>query len=105
MRCKSKRVVSRLRAEMSTAPGYMRKSPSASFGARRSILLKTTRRGMSERELREQRLGRLDVLVARRIARVDDVEQQVGVGGLLERRAERREQVLRQVADEARRCR
>ncbi len=49
----------------------------------------------------EQRLGRLDVLIARGIARVDDVEQQVGVGGLLERRAEGGEQVLRQLADEA----
>ena len=37
----------------------------------------------------------------RRIGGVDDVEQQVGVGGLVERRAERRDEIVRQLLDEA----
>ena len=41
------------------------------------------------------------MVVPRRIARVDDVEQQVGVGRLLEGGAEGGEEVLRQIADEA----
>jgi hypothetical protein len=41
------------------------------------------------------------VLVLLRIARVDDVHEQIGVRSLLERRAERREQILRKIANEA----
>ena len=44
-----------------------------------------------------------DVLVPRFVARVDHVEQEIRVGRLLEGRAERGEEVLRQVADEAHR--
>ncbi len=36
-----------------------------------------------------------------RVSGVDDVQEQVGVLRLLERRAERGEEILRQVADEA----
>ncbi len=46
-------------------------------------------------ELGEERLGGLDVLVARGVRRVDDVEQEVGVGRLLEGGAEGGEEVLR----------
>lgn len=47
-----------------------------------------------ERQIREQRLGRARVLVARGVRRVEHVEEQIGAPGLLERRAKRREQVL-----------
>ncbi len=40
------------------------------------------------------------MLLERVVARVDHLQQEVGVGRLLERRAERREQVLREIADE-----
>ena len=43
----------------------------------------------------------LDALGALRIGRVDDVQQQVGLASLLQRRAERGHQLVRQVADEA----
>ena len=49
----------------------------------------------------EDPLDRLDVLLAARVRGVDQVEEQVAVVHLFERRAEGGEQVLRQVADEA----
>ena len=49
----------------------------------------------------EHRVHRRDLLVAIGVRGVDDVQQQVGLGGLGERRAERGDQVVRQVADEA----
>ena len=39
------------------------------------------------------------------VGAVDDVQEQVGVGDLLQRRAERLDELVRQVPDEARRCR
>ena len=82
--------------------GVQRRSASASGGATRSILLKTSSLVMlEERELGQELLGGLDVLGLGRIGRVDDVEQQIGVRGLFERRAERGEQIVRQIADEA----
>jgi hypothetical protein len=57
-------------------------------------------RDVVELELREHLLRRLHLLVARGVRGVDDVEQEIGVGGFLERGAERREEILRQIADE-----
>ena len=51
-------------------------------------------------DLREHRVDGGDLLVAILGAGVDHVQQQVGVGGFGERRAKRRDQVVRQVADE-----
>ena len=56
-----------------------------------------------EPERGEDLLDRLDLLRVPRVGGVHDVEQQVGVGELLERRAERVHEVRRQVADEAHR--
>ena len=42
-----------------------------------------------------------DLLLAIRIRRIDDVDEQIGVGHLLERRPERARELLRQIADEA----
>ena len=52
-------------------------------------------------DLRQHRVHRGDLLVAVGMARVDDVEQEVGVGRLGERRAKRGDEIVRQVADEA----
>ena len=49
----------------------------------------------------EHRIDLRDVLVAPRIARIDDVQQQGGLARLGQRRLERRHQLVRQLADEA----
>ncbi len=54
-----------------------------------------------ESELSQKFLRRADVIVVHGIARVDDVQDQIGVRDLLEGGAERREEVLGQIADEA----
>ena len=56
-------------------------------------------------ELFEDGLHRLDLLLGLGARGVDDVEQQVGLPGLLERGLERGDQRVRQVADEADRVR
>src|SRR6202142_3466603 len=57
-------------------------------------------RQAGEIELLEHAYHRAFVLVPRRIAGVDHVQEQVGVGSLLEGRTERREQIFRQLANE-----
>ena len=102
MRTSSGRVLSRSIAERTTASGYFFSRSLRANGASRSALLKTRmRRDLVEVELGEHLVRGLDVLVLRVVARVDDVEEQIGVGRLLERRAERGEEILRQIADEA----
>ena len=72
------------------------------FGQRDEIdLVEDEQRDARKRELGQELLGGLDVLGLGRIGRVDDVEQEVGVGGFFERGPERGEQVLRQIADES----
>ena len=65
-------------------------------------MLKTRTRGsLVELELLEDLVSRLDLLVQRGIAGVDHVEEEIGVGRLLEGGAEGREEILGQLADEA----
>ncbi len=49
-------------------------------------------------ELIEHRVHDASLFLPTRVARVDHMQQEVGVGDLLERRAERRHEVVRQLA-------
>jgi hypothetical protein len=76
------------------APGLPRRQPVHLVEDQQPLLL-------VEPEVLQDRVDRLDLLVEPRVGGVDDVQQEVGVAELLERRAERGDEVLRQVADEA----
>ena len=52
-------------------------------------------------DLLQHAIDRVDLRLGFRIGRVDHVQQQVGVPRFLEGRAERGEEVVRQIADEA----
>ncbi len=65
-----------------------------------SILLSTISEFAAvDADLLEHAVDRVDLRLGFRIGRVDDVQQEVGVPRLFERRAERGHQVVRQVAD------
>src|SRR6185436_234665 len=49
----------------------------------------------------EHRIDGRSLLVARRVRGVDDVQQEIGLGRRRERRAKRRHEIVREVADEA----
>ncbi len=51
-------------------------------------------------DLGEHGVDGRDLLVAIRVRGIDDVQQQVGLAGLGERRPERGDEVVRQIADE-----
>jgi hypothetical protein len=83
-------------------PSWVRARAAATPGGAASDLLNTISRGMccNSKDSRSA-FGDLDLLFVARVAGVDDVQEQVGVGGLLEGGAEGRDEVLGQVADEA----
>ena len=54
-----------------------------------------------ELELAEERLDRRHLIVERGMARVDHVQQDVGLGQLLQRGLERRHELVRELPDEA----
>ena len=73
----------------------------AAPGSSRSILLKTSSFGpVVHLELVEHLLDDDALLLPRRRARVDDVQQEIGFARLLERRAERRDEMVRQLSNE-----
>ena len=67
----------------------------------RSILLNTSSdRLLVQPELEQHLIHDEPLLLPQRVARVDDVQQQIRVARLLERGAERRDEMVRQLADE-----
>ena len=98
----SGRVVSRPGRRDELRPGVLSPQRAESQGLDRVDLVEDQdARDVGELELLEHLRRSSDVLVLASVARVDDVEEQVGVGRLLEGRAEGGEEILRQVADEA----
>ena len=85
------------------APACRRRRPArAARSSTRSILLNTSSSRISPAPMPLQHLAHLfDALIAQRIAGIDDVQQQVRVARLLQRRAECRDQFVRQLAHEA----
>ena len=67
----------------------------ASASSRSTLLSDDDGRPLHELELAEQRVHRRHLLVERGVARVDHVQQHVGLGQLLERRLEGRHELMR----------
>ena len=88
-------------AQTKSASLRLRRSATASAGGTEIDLVEDEHaRDVEQRQLGQELLGRLDVLGLGRVGGVDDVQQEIGVGRLLEGGAEGGEQVLRQIADE-----
>ena len=91
-----------VRAETNTASGHGRLSRSSVSSSAASILLTTSSSGTRVgADLGEHLADRADLLLRVGVRAVDDVHDQVGVGDLLQRRAERLDELVRQVPDEA----
>ena len=83
-------------------PARGRRSRAIVIGSARSALLMTTISGRFCRaDLVEHLAHRRQLALGVGVGGVDDVQHEVGVGDLLQRRAERLDQLVRQVADEA----
>ena len=91
-----------VRADTHTAPGSARRSGQHVVLGQRVDLVDDDELGHRERvDLAEHDPHGVDLAQRVGVGAVDDVQQQVGGGDLLQRRAERVDQLVRQVPDEA----
>ncbi len=95
-----------VRADTNSASGASARSRSRVSGSAASTLLNTSCSGTPSASMSAEHLAHgADLRLGVGVGGVDDVQDQVGLGDLLQRRAERLDELGRQVADEARRCR
>ena len=87
---------------MSHASGYLAASSARASGSSRSILFITSvERHLARADLGEHLARDLELLLPARIRGVDDVEQERRLERLVERRPEARDEIVRQLLDEA----